>query len=431
MCATEPTTPCSPVTAPEGTPAGEEAQLLKQDADCAPPRNGNVGVYSAEVIRIGVEPRLLVHGMGEYRFAYRNVQKRPREPRPYLNVGDRVECRLTGTTPPKAVSVRLVARASASFTHDPYSLSPVRYEGAAAAPQPEFRNAGLLRETQEVVAPGPMRKRAGSTGRQDVAKAAREHEDDLVGEGLPLRRAFSAILTCAPADKPNHAPLRHYASMISTQSLEDEGQSNAVTAEVMTLGDHQGASCSALEMTQTVDVAEESDRSSRQSSVHQTSMGSWVDDEDEELAMCLGNSLPASEVLPTPPRALSSASLHTSRSEVHSVGYSNPNSPEAGAQHCSPTRRGRKGRRGTQQQQQQQQQVQQVQQHHMPCYLPPAAPLPHYSGLATAQMVYQPQYSNGAPAAVGRVIASEPAQFDWSAAPAHAMYGRSSYQYPQ
>eukprot|EP00755_Sulcionema_specki_P014058 Sspe_Gene.55669::Locus_30610_Transcript_1_1_Confidence_1.000_Length_1033::g.55669::m.55669 len=51
---------------------------------------------------------LTIEGLGEYRFAYRSVKKKRSEPRPILCVGDIVECRLSKSTPPKAVSIHVI-----------------------------------------------------------------------------------------------------------------------------------------------------------------------------------------------------------------------------------------------------------------------------------------------------------------------------------
>ena len=80
----------------------------------------------AIVTRIGTEPLLMIEGVGEFRFAYRNIKKKPGESRPFIQVGDEVECRLTTADPPKAVSVRVMKKADSkpanTFVHDPYSL---------------------------------------------------------------------------------------------------------------------------------------------------------------------------------------------------------------------------------------------------------------------------------------------------------------------
>ena len=95
--------------------------------------------YHALVTRIGEEPMLDISGVGEFRFAYRNVKKKPGDPRPFLQVGDLVECRLTKSTPTKAVSVRVLRQASApaTYQHDPYSPLPE----APAATVPTFPSA--------------------------------------------------------------------------------------------------------------------------------------------------------------------------------------------------------------------------------------------------------------------------------------------------
>eukprot|EP01063_Lacrimia_lanifica_P007265 TRINITY_DN1460_c0_g1_i2.p1 TRINITY_DN1460_c0_g1~~TRINITY_DN1460_c0_g1_i2.p1 ORF type:complete len:217 (+),score=69.50 TRINITY_DN1460_c0_g1_i2:66-716(+) len=69
--------------------------------------------YTAVVVRIGDEPLLNIRGVGNVRFAYRHVKKAPGEAKPVVHVGDRVTCRLTPCSPPKAVSVRIQASAAA------------------------------------------------------------------------------------------------------------------------------------------------------------------------------------------------------------------------------------------------------------------------------------------------------------------------------
>eukprot|EP01064_Diplonema_japonicum_P033573 TRINITY_DN6651_c0_g5_i1.p1 TRINITY_DN6651_c0_g5~~TRINITY_DN6651_c0_g5_i1.p1 ORF type:complete len:185 (+),score=26.07 TRINITY_DN6651_c0_g5_i1:58-612(+) len=64
--------------------------------------------YVATVVCVGEVPVLKVAGVGEFMFAYRNVKKRPGEPRALLAVGDTVECRLTTTPPQKAISIRIL-----------------------------------------------------------------------------------------------------------------------------------------------------------------------------------------------------------------------------------------------------------------------------------------------------------------------------------
>jgi len=63
--------------------------------------------HRATVIQVGAEPLLHVEDIGEVRFAYRAVKKKPGEARAVIVVGDQVECRLT-RSPRKAVSVRLL-----------------------------------------------------------------------------------------------------------------------------------------------------------------------------------------------------------------------------------------------------------------------------------------------------------------------------------
>ena len=80
--------------------------------------------YRAVVTRIGEEPMLQIEQVGEFRFAYRNVKKKPGDPRPFLQVGDEVECRLTQSVPTKAVSVRVLQQAPTQYQHDPYTPLP-------------------------------------------------------------------------------------------------------------------------------------------------------------------------------------------------------------------------------------------------------------------------------------------------------------------
>eukprot|EP01063_Lacrimia_lanifica_P009650 TRINITY_DN16584_c0_g1_i1.p1 TRINITY_DN16584_c0_g1~~TRINITY_DN16584_c0_g1_i1.p1 ORF type:complete len:196 (+),score=27.11 TRINITY_DN16584_c0_g1_i1:31-618(+) len=69
--------------------------------------------YNGTVSRIGVEPFLWIDGLGEVRFSYRSVKKLPKTGKPYLQVGDVVECRITVTLHTrKAVSVRLLRAAN-------------------------------------------------------------------------------------------------------------------------------------------------------------------------------------------------------------------------------------------------------------------------------------------------------------------------------
>ena len=79
--------------------------------------------YRAVIMRIGDEPLLSIDSVGEFRFAYRNVKKKPGESRPFLQVGDEVECRLTKSAPPKAVSLRVTKQIQQqpAFSHDPYN----------------------------------------------------------------------------------------------------------------------------------------------------------------------------------------------------------------------------------------------------------------------------------------------------------------------
>ncbi|KAJ9455221.1 hypothetical protein DIPPA_28555 [Diplonema papillatum] len=81
-----------------------------QDKGSDPQESSKKDLLRAIVTRIGPEPLLQIEGVGEVRFAYRNVKKKHGEARPFIQVGDNVECRLTRSNPPKAVSVRLVKK---------------------------------------------------------------------------------------------------------------------------------------------------------------------------------------------------------------------------------------------------------------------------------------------------------------------------------
>ncbi|KAJ9455222.1 hypothetical protein DIPPA_28549 [Diplonema papillatum] len=113
--------------------AAEADQLIVDDKDSSKRKDR----LRAVVTRIGTEPLLKIEGGGEIRFAYRNVKKKHGDARPFIQVGDNVECRLTKSNPPKAVSVRLMKKSGepadvmteakrqpARFVHDPYSVDP-------------------------------------------------------------------------------------------------------------------------------------------------------------------------------------------------------------------------------------------------------------------------------------------------------------------
>ena len=65
--------------------------------------------YLANVTQIGDSPTLTIPGKGTFHFAYRSVKKRPGEPRTLIAVGNIVECRLTQSNPPKAISIRIIS----------------------------------------------------------------------------------------------------------------------------------------------------------------------------------------------------------------------------------------------------------------------------------------------------------------------------------
>eukprot|EP00754_Rhynchopus_humris_P018991 Rhum_TRINITY_DN14628_c1_g1::Rhum_TRINITY_DN14628_c1_g1_i1::g.104085::m.104085 len=104
--------------------------------------------YRSTVVRTGERPVLRVLDFGEFRFAYRNLKKKPNEVRPHLEVGDEVECRLTSSRPPKAVSLRLLKRVPRQqFAHDPYNPVAPRVEHPSIVPagkQSERSDAGCM-----------------------------------------------------------------------------------------------------------------------------------------------------------------------------------------------------------------------------------------------------------------------------------------------
>ena len=103
--------------------------------------------YRSTVVRTGERPVLRVLDFGEFRFAYRNLKKKPNEVRPHLEVGDEVECRLTSSRPPKAVSLRLLKRVPRQqFAHDPYNpVAPrVEHPSIVASKQSERTDAGCM-----------------------------------------------------------------------------------------------------------------------------------------------------------------------------------------------------------------------------------------------------------------------------------------------
>eukprot|EP01063_Lacrimia_lanifica_P031020 TRINITY_DN503_c0_g1_i1.p1 TRINITY_DN503_c0_g1~~TRINITY_DN503_c0_g1_i1.p1 ORF type:complete len:275 (+),score=42.94 TRINITY_DN503_c0_g1_i1:55-879(+) len=65
-------------------------------------------VVRGVVSRVGDEPMLKVEGKGEFRFAYRNVKKRPNEEKPLLALGDILECKLSTGPCPRPLALRLV-----------------------------------------------------------------------------------------------------------------------------------------------------------------------------------------------------------------------------------------------------------------------------------------------------------------------------------
>eukprot|EP01059_Diplonema_ambulator_P013980 TRINITY_DN2474_c0_g1_i1.p2 TRINITY_DN2474_c0_g1~~TRINITY_DN2474_c0_g1_i1.p2 ORF type:complete len:196 (+),score=40.39 TRINITY_DN2474_c0_g1_i1:58-645(+) len=117
--------------------------------------------YVARVVAVGESPVLEIDGQGEFCFAYRSVKKRPGEPRALISVGNVVECRLTTTTPRKAISIRIISGSGIALTKtDPESPGyPAEYERSRTTSQTSSSasdaeiDAGSLPDLEEVDLP--------------------------------------------------------------------------------------------------------------------------------------------------------------------------------------------------------------------------------------------------------------------------------------
>eukprot|EP01063_Lacrimia_lanifica_P020500 TRINITY_DN2779_c0_g1_i2.p1 TRINITY_DN2779_c0_g1~~TRINITY_DN2779_c0_g1_i2.p1 ORF type:complete len:327 (+),score=91.63 TRINITY_DN2779_c0_g1_i2:79-1059(+) len=176
----------------------------------APPATVNRCVsdekYVGRVTRVGEEPALYIDGVGEFRFAYRNVKKRRTETKPIVLMGDMLECRLTTSDNVKAVALRVVtkrlkAEAEGSPEEEPPHDEPprVRRRQQSLPASPLEDEAESDQEGRRIpnAASCLLMRRAGAHGSAaclaDIAEAV---EAELPAAGAePVASAVSAFQT--------------------------------------------------------------------------------------------------------------------------------------------------------------------------------------------------------------------------------------------
>eukprot|EP01062_Namystynia_karyoxenos_P036896 TRINITY_DN2686_c1_g1_i1.p2 TRINITY_DN2686_c1_g1~~TRINITY_DN2686_c1_g1_i1.p2 ORF type:complete len:298 (+),score=85.87 TRINITY_DN2686_c1_g1_i1:79-894(+) len=149
--------------------------------------------YRATISRVGSGPQLLIDGrQGEIPFAYRCVKKRPGEPRFLLQVGNRVECRLTKIHPVKAISVKLIRRPNGeaapprearqvapSTPSPPPPLRPAPAPGEQQAQQQQERGAEWSEHGHARPASAPVSLLMSELGPEGIDNSVDSYLDSL------------------------------------------------------------------------------------------------------------------------------------------------------------------------------------------------------------------------------------------------------------